>query len=202
MKIRYSMFFLVGLLIAVSANAAAPHSITYEKKSAQPGVTIFISGVEFKMIRIPIRDFSGSKYLITLPVRSQNSAIFGQVSTTHSTDPIGANLQIDGFDALVQVTDGRSYRLEEDFSDPGTNHFVVQGHATAIVRIQIGTMVVDLSEFFESKDPLTGQPPDTDVNIGASYNATSVAEWWKWTDPVTQVNALNLWIDYIRIYSL
>jgi hypothetical protein len=191
-----------GLLVSGLADAAAPHSITYEKKSAVPGATLNISGVEFKIIRVPIRDFNGNKYIITLPVQSVGGLIFGNVSTTHSTDPIGANLQIDGFDALVQVSDGRSYTLASDLSDPGTNHLVVQGHALAIVRIQVGTMVVDLSEFFESNDPLTSQPPDTDVNIGASFNAVNFAEWWKWTDPVTQINALNLWIDYVRIFAL
>jgi len=205
MRIRNLILIFAGLLVAGLAAAAPPHSITYEKKSAAPGTTLIISGNEFTVIRLPIRDFNGTKYAITLPVPSQDGIIFfGDVFTTHSTDPIGANTTIDGFQALVTVSDHRFYSLSADFVTPGTNVFEVNGFAQAIVRIQVGTMVLDLSEFFLSPDPLSSPlaPPETNVNIGAGFNAVSFAEWWKWTDPVTQVNALNLWIDYIRIIAL
>lgn len=203
MKIQYMMLSIAGLLISGIADADPPHAITYEKKTANPGTTLNISGSPFTIIRLPIRDFTGNKFIITLPVPSQGGLVnFANVHTSHSTGPIAANMQIDGYDALVRVSDSRSYFLQSDPLNPGHNTFTVQGLASATVRIQVGTMVVNLSQFFESSDPLTGTPPDTVVDIGASYNAVSFAEWWKWTDPVTQVNALDNWIDYIRIFAL
>ena len=204
MKTQYLVLSLAGLLVAGPASAAPPHAITYSKKSAGPGTVLNISGVEFTVIRMPIVDFSGVRYAITLPVPSQSGVVsFSSVTTTHSTDPIGTNLQIDGFNAFVEVGDSRTYSLNADFSNPGTNTFTVEGFTFATARIQVGTMVVDLSEFFSTVNPLPPNlPPETQVNIGASFNAVSFAEFWKWTDPVTKINALDLWIDFIRIVPL
>jgi hypothetical protein len=204
MRFRHAILTLGGLLASGVVAAAPPHTITYTKKSAAPGDTIIVSGVEYTIVRLPLEDFNGTKYAITFPAESDGGVIFIEsVSTTHSTDPFGANTLVDGFPALITVSDGRSYSISSDFVS-GNNIFEAQGFAIGVARIQVGSMVIDLSAAFFTPDPLSSplSPPETQVDIGTSYNAVSAAEWWKWTDPVTQVNALDNLIDFVRIVAL
>jgi hypothetical protein len=204
MRFRHAILTFGGLLVSGVVAAAPPHTITYTKKSAAPGTTIVVSGVEYTIVRLPLEDFNGTKYAITFPAESDSGVILGEnVTTTHNTDPIGANTLVDGFPALVTVSDSRSYSLATDFFS-GNNTFEAQGMAIGIARIQVGSMVIDLSAAFFTPDPLSNPlaPPETQVDIGTSYNAVSAAEWWKWTDPVTQVNALDNLIDFVRIVAL
>jgi hypothetical protein len=185
-----------------SAMAAPPHSISWTKQSAAIGTVITIAGQEFVIARIPVRDFNGDKYAITLPVPSQFGQItFGIVSVAHITDPIVGNVTIDGYPAVVTVSDSRTFTITPDYLDPPNNRLGVTSDASVSVQIKLGAGIVILGQNFEGRDPLTLTTPETDVSIGASVNAAPAAEWWKYTDPLTLITALDRWIDYVRVYK-
>jgi hypothetical protein len=51
-------------------------------------------------------------------------------------------------------------------------------------------------------DPATGMPPITAAEIGPSANAVPFAKWNKYKDPVDLINALDKWLDFIRIKEI
>ena len=202
MTIKKLFCALLISMYSMGALAAAPHSIDYSRKPRNPGTIINIGGQDFVIVRFPVADFSGNRYSISyLEPLTNGSLISAGLVTNHVTDPISSNATIDGFPAQVTVSDQRSYAMTSDFSTPGTNRFTVYASATAVVTVQIGSMIVTGSVSFATNDPETGMPPETDVNIGDSFSAVSQAEWYKRTDPISRVIFLDQWVDYITIFS-
>lgn len=205
MKTRFLVSASLLACCAMGVQAAPPHSITYAKKAEEPGKVLTINGNKFVIVRLPVRAFSGDKYAITFPapLAEGDQFTYAILPTYHGTDGFTQNLTIDGYPAQVEVSDSRVYQLTQDFLEPGTNLFTVSAQATATVTINLGGTVLLLGESVNTKDPIGGGELETEVGIGNSFNAASAAEseWWKYTDPTTQVNTLDYWVDYIRIYK-
>lgn len=196
---------VVGVVLLLSANLvmAQAHIVTWNAVSAPVGSTVTLGFVDYVIIRVPVRDFNGDKYVITFPAPSiPGFGLGGSLTTIHNTGAFAPDLTIDGYGAQVFLTDGFSYSISEDIFSPGTNVFTVSGTTSAGVTIRIGSMDVFLFANYDYNDPLTGTPPVTSVNIGASKNAVSAAEWWKYVDQAVPVNALDRWVDYIRVYKI
>jgi hypothetical protein len=154
------------------------------------------------MARVPVRDLtSANRYSVIFPA-SDGGGFYTSVSIIASHKPADfvSNMTIDGFPAHVQVFDSMNYLLNTNFI-AGGNDFFVFGSANVTVSIDLGGTLATLTNFVNTKSA-AGDPYLTDVNTGDSLNAVPYAEWNKYGDKLPLINALDKWIDYIRVTTL
>jgi hypothetical protein len=209
---RLASWLLVSLALAVAgvASAAVPHTITHAPKNAAPGTKVTLGGQKFVVARVPVRRVGADKryevtFLAQLFGDAPNQVLFGGVTATHVTGALqGSNTTINGFPAIVTVSDSRSYEIVTIF-DPQTflptNEFNAESQASVLVQVQLGNDTL-LTFTFHSLFKVD----DTD-SLGApgpasSYNAIPKATWNKYGDPTALVGFLNQLIDYINIKAL
>jgi hypothetical protein len=192
----HRIFWLaIALVFGVVGHAAAApiHPMTWVPRSAAPGDTVTIAGQPFELVRLPLRDLGGSNRYFVSFLRLVTEGFFTAfvvLTTTHSNDPIENPIQIDGFDATVEVTDRRSYNLNSP--DGGNHSFVVFVHVDCVVKVKIGqTLALISTSFFAEQQPVT--------DIGTIPNAVPFAQWGDYLHPTTLVNGCDRWLDYIRI---
>jgi hypothetical protein len=188
---------LCGLLCNGTAFADA-HDLSYLKITRGAGTVVRFAGEPHTMVAIPVRELVlGSRYTIVFPAPAVFAGYtFALVSAIHNSDAFVPNITIDSFPAQVHLSDGLNYTLVSD--GLGGYDFQVTGSATVSVSIDLGDTILSISNTLNAKDTVTGLPILTDVNI-PSTNAVPFAEYGKYLDKVTLVNALDAWIDYIRV---
>jgi hypothetical protein len=151
------------------------------------------------MVKIPVRDLiSGSMYSVIYPAPTE-AGLFttGIVTTLHNSDTFVPNITIDTFPAQVLVIDGLNYILSSD--GLGGYDFIVTGSATVSVSIDLGDTIMSVSNTLLAKDNQSGLPFLTNEALGPSANAEPFAQWGRYVDQTGLVNALDKWIDHIRI---
>jgi hypothetical protein len=191
------------VLLCGAAYAVPPHSLTYSQVSVAPGTQVTIGGEQFIAVQVPMRQFTvDSHYAVRfLTPMGQDGSVFAFLTTTHSTDPLpSTNATIDGFPALIQVIDGRTYSISTEL-DPNTfeptNMFRAVAGATVTVQIKVGDTLLS---FFDGLNKT-----DHEVDLGLNeYRATGQAAYGKYLDPVALMGAqgLDKWVDYIRVIPL
>lgn len=189
---------VLGLSVGVAAraHAAPPHTITWAPQNANPGFSVTIAGQPFVLVRTPVRDLGGSRrFEVEFLAPGTAATLVGILTTLHSKDPLKNPIQIDGFDANLSVTDGRSYTVMTNFVSPGDFTFTVNAFATCSVSIKAGQTLITVSAHLA-----TVQQPETD--IGSTPNAVPDAEWVDYVHPTAQVNGCNRWADYVRIQEI
>ena len=189
--------------VAICGAAEAQHSLTYSQISVNPGTIVTIAGQQFVAVQVPMRQFSvDSRYAVRFlsPV-GQDGDVFAFLITQHSSAALpSTNATIDGFPALIQVSDGRNYAITTEIdlvTFEVTNVFRAIGSATATVQVKVGDTLVS---FFDSLENT-----DHEVDLGPNeYRATGQALYGKYTDPLPLLGpqGLDKWIDYIRIIPL
>lgn len=185
-------------MLCNSAAFAQAHTLSYLKVPRAVDTIVNFAGAPHTMVAIPVRTLvSGVRYAIMFPAPAVFTGYtFALVSTIHDPDVFSSNITIDSFPAQVQVIDGLNYVLSSD--GVGGYDFQVTGSATVSVSIDLGDTIVSISNTLNAKDTVTGLPILTDVNI-PSANAVPFAQYGKYVDKVSLINALDAWIDYIRI---
>jgi len=188
----------LSCLLCSSTAFADAHDLSYSKIVRNVDTVVTLAGVPHTMVAIPVRTLvSGNRYAIVFPAPKSSGSTFGIVTTIHDPDPFATNITIDSFPAHVQVFDGLNYILSG--GGLGGYNFLVTGSATVTVSIDLGDTIVSISNSLEAKDAVTGLPILTSANTGSSANAVPFAEYGKYVDKVSLINALDAWIDYIRI---
>jgi hypothetical protein len=178
------------------APAAPPHTISWTARSAAPGAVVTLGGQQFVLARIPVRDLGGSRRFSVSFLTPKTGAVSPAILTTvHNRDPLNNPIEIDGFDASVTITDGRTYSILNNFVSPGDYTFTVAAHASCSVSLKLGQTLLTLIGHIQ-----VVQQDATD--IGNKPNAVPHAEWTDWVHPTAQVTACNNWIDYIRVQEL
>jgi hypothetical protein len=185
-------------LLCSSAAFAQAHTLSYLKVARTVGTIVTFAGEPHTMVAIPVRTLvSGDRYAIMFPAPAAFAGYtFALVSAIHNPDAFDSNITIDSFPAQVQVFDGLNYVLSSD--GVGGYDFQVTGSAIVSVSIDLGDTIVSISNSLDAKDAVTSLPILTDANI-ATANAVPVAQYSKYVDKVGLINALDAWIDYIRI---
>ena len=191
---------IVALTLSIAgtgyAQAAPPHTITWTPRSAAPGAIVTLGGQQFVLVRLPVRDLGGSRrFSVSFLAARNGSVVAAPLVTLHSREPLGDPIEIDGFDATVSVTDGRTYNLLTNFTSPGDYTFSVNAHASCTVNIKAGQTLITLIGFIS----VVQQPAE---NIGSTPNAVPHADWAAFVHPGPQITACNNWIDYVRIQEL
>ncbi len=194
--IRASM--ALSCLLCSSTVFADAHDLSYSKIVRAVDTVVTLAGVPHTMVAMPVRTLvSGDRYAIVFPAPRSAGSTFGTVTTIHDPDPFATNITIDSFPAQVQVTDALTYILGG--GGVGGYNFIVTGSVTVTVLIDLGDTIMSISNTLQAKDAVTGLPILTSANTGSSANAVPFAEYGKYVDKVSLVNALDAWIDYIRI---
>lgn len=187
--------FWLSIGIAVPTHAAPPHTIAWTPLNAAPGKNIVIAGEPFVLVRVPVRDLGGNRrFQVSFLAPKFGGTLVGILTTSHSKDPLPDPIQIDGFDAIVTVADGRSYTVD-NFLSPGDYTFTVVAQASCSASIKVGQTLLLLNGVIS-----VTQQPSTD--IGDKPNAVPHAEFADYIHPTAQVNGCNKWIDYIRVQEL
>ena len=192
-------FVTCTLFLAVNA-AAQEHTISYDKRKKSIGAQVNIAGQPYTIVKVPVREFAtGDKYTVTYAADTvYNAYVSGRVTANHTSAPLmEPNITIDGYPANYVITDGISYTMSGNGS--GGNVFIATGLVGITVTIDIGDTQLVLNNVLEIPDPGTGMAPITYADIGTSSNAVPYANWKKYKDPVDLVDALDKWIDFIRI---
>jgi hypothetical protein len=200
--VQISTLVMLGMVCG-TVYAQPPHAVTYSQVSVAPGTQVTINGEQYVAVQVPVRQFTvDSRYAVRFlePVQPDGS-VFAFLSTQHSTDPLpSTNATIDGFPALIQVNDGRTYAIVTT-TDPitfeNTNVLRVSGTATVTVQVKLGDTLLS---GFESLSKI-----DHEADLGPNeYRGTAQAAYGKYTDPLSLlgVNGLDKWVDYIRIIPL
>jgi hypothetical protein len=189
--------FALSLVLVGAGHAAPPHTITWTPKSGAPGAVVNLAGQPFVIARTPIKDLGPAQgeYQLTFLAARNAGAVFATVTTVHSKDALQNPVQIDGFDATVSVTDGRTYQIVSDFITPGTFNFTVVATAACVASIKVGQTLITVTGVLSQT-----QQPET--NIGNKPNAIPDADWSAYTHPTSLVTGCNNFIDYIRIQQL
>jgi hypothetical protein len=195
-----SLLALCGVIFS-GAVFAQDHVLTYTKVARPVDAVVNFAGDPHTMVRIPVREMvSGGRYSIFYPAPTVVGLFTNAVvSTVHSSEAFVPNITIDSFPAQVQVIDGLTYVLSSD--GIGGYDFLVTSGATVLVAIDLGDTIVSISNSLQVKDFVTGLPILTDVNIGPSANAYPYAQYGKYLDRPFLVNALDDWIDHIRVIT-
>lgn len=181
---------------AGGAHAQPPHTITWRAQNATPGTQVSIAGQQFVLVRTPVRDLGGSRrFVVSFLAPVTGPTLFAILTTLHSREPLTNPIQLDGFDANVSVSDGRTYSILSNFLSPGDYTFNVTAQATCSVNIKAGQTLIMVNASLS-----TVQQPDTD--IGSTPNAVPDAEWADYIHPTAQVNGCNRWVDYVRIQEI
>jgi hypothetical protein len=103
---------------------------------------------------------------------------------------------ISGFPAQVEVIDSRSYRLGSNLVS-GNNELTVDGSAALVLQVKVGDALLSFFEGFTA--------PQQNATVTAQvspFSGSNIALWANYVDPITQVTALDDWIDYIRILKI
>jgi hypothetical protein len=189
--------FALSVAVAGPGDAAPAHTIVWSPKNAAPGTIVTLAGQPFVLIRIPVRDLGSTRrFMVSFLATKTGTFVQAPLPTVHSRDPLANPSEIDGFDAVISVSDSRSYHVNTNFIPPDDDYvFQVIAHASCTVQIKLGATLVSFGTSFSAiQQPLT--------NIGAIPNAVPHAEWADYVHPSPQVTACNNWIDYIRVREL
>ena len=188
----------LSLGLAGTVGAVQPHTITWIPKNAAPGQVVTIAGQQFVLVRFPIRDLASTRrFQVSYLATKNGTAIVPAILTTvHSKDPIVNSIEIDGFDASVFVSDGRTYSLLSNFLTPADDYtFSVNATASCSVSVKLGETLVTLIGHFSVVQHVA-------ENIGTTPNAVPFANWADYVHPNPQITACNNWLDYVRIREL
>jgi len=196
-----SIIRLIGVLCFISclgaAHAAPVHTVTWTPQNVAPGTEVTLGGQKFVLVRVPLRPFSGTQdYQVSFLAPVVQGFVAASLETQHSTDPVGDPIQIDGFDASVLVSDGRSYNITPapTPANPDNKSFAVSVQTFCTAQVKVGAAT--LLSFFHFFGPAVQQPR---TEIGETPNALPFADWDAYRHPNAQVLACDKWIDYIRI---
>ena len=190
----------VSLFTAGIGTALADaHTVKFVAKAAALGQTITLAGQPFVMVRIPFRTFTGEKYYIFVPA-PVDAVLGGAVSiiTSHDTRAFTSNITINNIPGRVSVQDTRSYTLAGDIGTEA--NFTVQAAASVSLTFKIGQTLVSLGTSVSKPPGFTSF--ETNEPVGAAYNIVPFAAFATYTDPVQQLQAVNDYIDYIRIVAI
>jgi hypothetical protein len=191
-----------AMFLAANVAASDPeHTISYEARSKGVGKTLEIAGMQFRMIKIPVRDLvTGQKFHVIFPATMYGTETYGSIRTSHATDlPEGSNITIAGYPAHYYLDENVFY----DFSAyNGMSFFWVGGFVDITVTIDIGGTLISISTYFEMANPQTGFPPLTDADMGNSFNAAPFANWSRYKDPLSLVRGADKWVDFVKIKEL
>lgn len=202
MKTIGKMTFLMCCLLLSGTIFAQAHTLTYQKKSRPVDSIVNFAGEAHTIVRLPVRDFvSGDKYAVIFPAPAFGGIFTaGVIGTGHNTEPFVPNMQIDSFPAQVYVSDGLTYSITAD--GLGGYDFVVTGSVTVVVTIDLGNTLMTITNSLSAKNKGTGSPALTNVNTGSTANAVPFANWGRYVDQVALVDALDRWLDFIRVIPL
>jgi hypothetical protein len=197
MKILVAIaLFAVSIVFTGRAQAASPHTLTWTPQSGNPGKVVTLAGQTFVLIRMPVRDFgSARRYAVSFLAPRTGILVQAPLTTVHSKEALTDPILIEGFDATVTVTDGRSYNILSNFSSPGDYTFTVTAHASCTVQIKVGQTLITLIGHI----PVVQQPG---TNIGDTPNAVPHADWADYVHPSAQLTACDKWLDYVRIQEV
>lgn len=201
------MQFIMRLVIAIvllsltgQGNAQSLHPITWTPQSVAPGTRVNIAGTAFVLVRVPVRDLGGSRryavsFLATRFEIAGAGLIISSLSTIHTNGPLENSLQIDGFNAEVNVDDLRHYNVNNDPINRTQYNFSVEASASCRVSVLVGRTELTFSASFSRT-----QQPET--AIGTTPDAVPFAEWDAYIHPTSLIRGCDRWIDYIRIEAI
>jgi len=190
---------LIFLLSMTVANAQSVHAVTFLQKNLSAGAKITLGGQKYAMVFVPVADFgSSNRYAVGFltPEEGDPSAIFAYLETEHTNETLSNPVTISGFPGVIQVFDHRTYSITTNFLTTKNELDVVAG-ATSLVRVKIGATMLN---FFVSIP--TEQQTATPLADANQYSAVGKADWSKYIDPLTQITAVDNYIDYIRIIKI
>jgi hypothetical protein len=172
----------------------APHEVTYAKRGSTPGEIVTINGYQFQVQRMPVIDHAGGRYAVTfllaLDATGQPWDHYTDLDVYHTSEPLNAELMVDGFPARVDLFEKWSPYLYNgggwQFDQFRNNRYEVS--------VQVGSARLVFQHEWERF--YDGEP------VGAVPNAVPTARWWALEDDLTPIRTFDWWIDYIRIYRM
>lgn len=185
---------LVCLGFVSQGNAQSPHPMTWTPRNAAPGTQVNIAGTSFVLVRVPVENLGvpATRYAVSFLAPRVQGFLSGSLTTVHSTAPLNNPIEIDGFDAKVSVSDGRTYTIGSGFQNPSQYNFTVEAQVTCAVTVKVGaTLLQFFAPFTDRQQPVT--------NIGPVPDALQEAEWDDYIHPTAQVRGCDIWLDYIKI---
>jgi hypothetical protein len=124
---------LVCLGFVSQGNAQSPHPMTWTPQNAAPGTPVNIAGTSFVLVRVPVENLGlpATRYSVSFLAPRFQGFLSAPLTTVHSTAPLNGPIEIDGFDAKVSVSDGRTYTIGSAIPNPSQYHFTVDAQVTA-----------------------------------------------------------------------
>jgi hypothetical protein len=189
---RFAVACLVLGLAGPATAAADPHTPTWAPRTAAPGTAITIAGTPLIAVRIPVEDLgpAAGRYAVSFLAPNAGGTVRALVATVHSNEPLVDPIQIDGFDAILGLSDARSYGL---VGPPGNRAFSVLAQVTCGVHIKLGATLVSVA---------VGLHVEQQSSVHDTLNLVPHAEWADWVHPTAQVNGCDRWLDYVRVIKL